>query len=85
MISSITTRLSMQARRSTDPRSSISSGRGATDRDGLMRAYDEEAAVGQFGITDLGEDSDEESPRRNGHTPKQRESIELQLRKSGDM
>ena len=83
MISSITTRLSMQARRSTDPRSSISS-RGATDRDGLMRAYDEEAAAGQFGITDLAEDSDEESPRRNGHTPKQRESIELQLRKSDD-
>ena len=82
MISSITTRLSMQARRSTDPRSSIGS-RGATDRDGLMRAYDEEAAAGQFGLTDLAEDSDEESLRRNGHTPKH-ESIELQMRKSDD-
>lgn len=84
MISSIQTRLSMQARRSTDPRSSIGS-RGHTDRDGLMRAYDEEAAAGgQFGLTDLAEDSDDEPPRRNGHTPKGHESIELESRKSGD-
>lgn len=81
MISSLQTRLSMQARRSTDHRSSIGS-RGHTDRDGLMRAYDEEESVGQFGLTDLAEDSDEEYPRRNGHTPKGPESIELESRKS---
>ncbi len=49
-----------------------------------MRAYDEEAAAGQFGLTDLAEDSDEDSPRRNGHTPKRYESIELESRKSSD-
>lgn len=48
-----------------------------------MRAYDEEAAAGgQFGLTDLADDSDEESPRRNGHMPKRHESIELESRKS---
>lgn len=60
MISSIQTRLSMQARRS-----SVGS-RGHTDRDGLMRAYDEEAANGGYDLDDLAEDSDDESKRQNG-------------------
>ncbi|RYP54551.1 hypothetical protein DL769_010326 [Monosporascus sp. CRB-8-3] len=82
MISSFQTRRSMQARRSTDPRSSIGS-RGHTDRDGLMRAYDEEAAAGEFGLTDLAEDSEDEPPRRsNGYASKGHESIELEPRKS---
>ncbi|RYO97762.1 hypothetical protein DL766_000721 [Monosporascus sp. MC13-8B] len=82
MISSFQTRRSMQARRSTDPRSSIGS-RGHTDRDGLMRAYDEEAAAGEFGLTDLAEDSEDELPRRsNGNASKRHESIELEPRKS---
>jgi hypothetical protein len=83
MISSIQTRMSMEARRSQSHRISIGSNRGAGDRDGLMRAYDEEEAAG-FGLTDLAEDTDEEgdddprSPmipafpsagRGNGHPP----------------
>ncbi|KAI0127917.1 DUF803 domain membrane protein [Xylariales sp. AK1849] len=80
MISSIQTRLSMSARRSLDPRGSIGS-RGHSDREGLMRAYDEEAAG--FGLTDLAEDSDDEDIRRNGngngHALKsQGDSIEMQ-------
>ncbi|KAH7037834.1 magnesium transporter NIPA-domain-containing protein [Microdochium trichocladiopsis] len=63
MVSSIQTRLSMQARRS-----SVGS-RGHTDRDGLMRAYDEEAANGGYDLDDLAEDSDDESKGQNGHTP----------------
>ena len=61
IISGIQTRRSMQARRSTDPhRMSIgSSSYGRTgDREGLIRAYDEEENTG-FGLTDLAEDSDE--------------------------
>jgi hypothetical protein len=61
MISSIQTRMSMEARRSQSHRISIGSsnrGGGAGDRDGLMRAYDEEEAAG-FGLTDLAEDTDE--------------------------
>ena len=73
IISGIQTRRSMQARRSLDPhRISMGSNgysRGA-DREGLMRAYDEEENAG-FGLTDLAEDSDEEALRNaNGkHTP----------------
>ena len=65
MISSFQTRLSMQSRRSGDPgRHSVGSLHG--DREGLIRAYDEEEAAG-FGLTDLAEESDEDSnPRRNG-------------------
>lgn len=61
IISGIQTRRSMQARRSLDPhRMSIgSAGYGrASDRDGLIRAYDEEESTG-FGLTDLAEDSDD--------------------------
>lgn len=84
MISSFQTRRSMQARRSTDPRSSIGS-RGHTDRDGLMRAYDEEAAAGEFGLTDLAEDSEDEHLRRsNGNASKRHQSIELEPRKSSE-
>ncbi|KAM0493344.1 hypothetical protein ACHAP9_005645 [Verticillium nonalfalfae] len=66
MVSSIQTRLSLQARRSTDPRHSMSSHHG--DTTGLMRAYDEEAGA-EFGLTDLAEDSDDDSQtgRVNGN------------------
>lgn len=98
MISSIQTRMSMEARRSHQR---MSTG----DREGLIRAYDEEESAG-FGLTDLTEDTDEEddprSPmipnfpaRTNGHPPNGthlsanarngngNESIEMQNRKSG--
>jgi len=54
LVSSIQTRRSMQARRSMDPhRMSIgSNGYGRSDRDGLIRSYDEEENAG-FGLTDL--------------------------------
>ena len=72
IVSSIQTRLSMQARRSTEPhhRHSISSGAGGhSDREGLMRAYDEEEQAG-FGLTDLAEESEDDmdSPERNRRT-----------------
>ena len=64
MISSIQTRMSMEARRSQGGhRISIGSNR-ATDREGLIRAYDEEEALG-FGLTDLAEDTDEEDDPRS--------------------
>lgn len=79
MISSLQTRMSMQSRRSHEPhnrRLSVSSLHG--DREGLIRAYDEEAQV--FGLTNLDEDSDEEGGRRaNGRA--HGDSIELQERK----
>ena len=61
-ISTFQTRVSMQSRRSTttatDPyRNSLSRDHG--DRDGLMRAYDEETEAG-FGLTDLADDSDDD-------------------------
>jgi len=70
-------------------RHSISSNAG--DRQGLMRAYDEEEAAG-FGLTDLAEDSDEDGPTAkyaNGNGSAQgnngnHESIELQPQKSTD-
>ncbi|KAH8653360.1 magnesium transporter NIPA-domain-containing protein [Xylariales sp. PMI_506] len=84
MISSIQTRLSMSARRSIDPRLSVGS-RGHSDREGLMRAYDEEAA---FGLDDLAEDSEDERTARtngNGHAKKSRgNSVEIQPSKSGN-
>ena len=87
MVSSIQTRLSMQARRSTDPRLSMSSQHG--DRQGLIRAYDEEEAAG-FGLTDLAEESDEEqrlngrvNGAANGHS-KFSDSIEMQPQKSSE-
>jgi hypothetical protein len=50
----------------------------AGDREGLIRAYDEEEAAG-FGLNDLAEDTDEDDPRSpmiptgfprsNGHPP----------------
>lgn len=101
IVSSIQTRLSMQARRSTDPphhRRSVSSGTGGHlgDREGLMRAYDEEERAG-FGLTDLAEESEDEmgSPDRsrrangsaaNGNHRKHGldDAIELQTRRSSD-
>lgn len=80
MISSIQTRLSMQARRSTDPRIS-------GDREGLMRAYDEES--GTFGLNDLADDSEDESSsgvngNGNGHVAKSYgNSIEMQPKTKG--
>jgi hypothetical protein len=61
-LSGIQTRRSMQSRRSLDPnRMSVGSGYGRNtgDREGLIRAYDEEENTG-FGLTDLASDSDEE-------------------------
>lgn len=80
MISQIQTRMSMEARRSL--------GHGG-DREGLMRAYDEEEAA-EFGLTDLAEDSDDE---RSGVRSKQNgsasangrsRSSEMQQPKSGE-
>lgn len=59
MISQIQTRMSMEARRSFGHRAS-------SDREGLMRAYDEEEAA-EFGLTDLAEDSDDDSRRGRRH------------------
>ena len=61
MISSIQTRMSMEARRSMGNRLSIGSNQ-AGDREGLIRAFDDEEAVG-FGLTDLAEDTDDDDPR----------------------
>jgi hypothetical protein len=86
MISSIQTRLSMSARRSTGSRLSFGS-RGHTDRDGLMRSYDEEEASGGFGLTDLAGDSDDEHPRQNGNGHAKEpfgDSIEMQPPKSSE-
>ncbi|KAM0245009.1 hypothetical protein ACHAQJ_010674 [Trichoderma viride] len=63
MISGFQTRRSMQSRRSENTsRHSLSSFHG--DRQGLIRAYDEEEAAG-FGLTDLA-DSDDEGRHPNG-------------------
>lgn len=67
----------MQARRSTgSARHSIG------DREGLIRAYDEEAAG--FGLTDLAEDSDGDDglgrPNGRANGQKREEDIELQGR-----
>lgn len=67
MISSIQTRMSMEARRSQSHRMSIGSNRPG-DREGLIRAYDEEEAAG-FGLTDLAEDTDEEDDPRSPMIP----------------
>lgn len=69
IVSSIQTRRSMQLRRSIDHRLSVgSNGLGRGDRDGLIRAYDEEENAG-FGLADLAEDSEEESTiHANGST-----------------
>ncbi|KAI1501282.1 DUF803 domain membrane protein [Biscogniauxia marginata] len=85
MISSIQTRLSMQARRSTDPRISTGS-RGHSDREGLMRAYDEEQGLGLTDAEDSSEDESSSGTRRNanGHGQKVYESIELENRKTSE-
>lgn len=80
MVSSFQTRLSMQSRRSIDHRHSLSSQHG--DRQGLIRAYDEEEAHG-FGLTDLAEDSDDDG-KTNGETNGKKHydsGIELENRK----
>ncbi|KAK3987930.1 putative magnesium transporter NIPA3 [Cladorrhinum sp. PSN332] len=62
MISSIQTRMSMEARRS---RSSINVGRGnGGDREGLIRAYDEEAGLGLGDLADdTTDDETDDDPR----------------------
>lgn len=82
MVSGLQTRLSMQSRRSGDPsRHSISSLHG--DREGLIRAYDEERG---FALNDLTEDSeDDDMQHTNGTNGKRYENgIELDNRKGGD-
>ncbi|KAF7880903.1 uncharacterized protein EAF02_006794 [Botrytis sinoallii] len=77
-LSGLSTRRSMQARRSNDPHrmSMGSNGYGRGDREGLIHAYDEEENAG-FGLADLADDSDDDSlpPRAmngkiNGHSSK---------------
>lgn len=88
MISSIQTRISMETRRSlSHRRMSNGSGTHAADRQGLMRAYDEEEAAGS-GLADLAEDSEDDSgsgggKRANGNGEPKRYggSIELQTRR----
>ncbi|KIH93104.1 hypothetical protein SPBR_02645 [Sporothrix brasiliensis 5110] len=62
MVSSLQTRISMETRRSFGPghRHSISGSSNAADRQGLIRAYDDEEAG--FGLADLAEDTDEDNP-----------------------
>lgn len=88
MVSQIQTRMSMEARRSFGHRTS-------GDREGLIRAYDEEEAA-EFGLTDLAEDSDQESSSgRRGHVRQNgsagangkvshKSSSEIQVPKSGE-
>ncbi len=77
----------MQARRSTDPgRHSIGSQHG--DRQGLIRAYDEEEAAG-FGLTDLAEESDSDSNYRengsaNGKKPFKSNGVGTESSKSSE-
>ncbi|KAK0674286.1 magnesium transporter NIPA-domain-containing protein [Cercophora samala] len=61
MISSIQTRMSMEARRSQSHRMSVGSRTGG-DRDGLIRAYDEEAGLG---LHDLADDTDDDADPRS--------------------
>jgi magnesium transporter len=91
MVSTMQTRMSMEARHSMGGtgRLSIGSNRGG-DREGLIRAYDEEEAAG-FGLTDLTEDSEEENERptaatngaANGHH-KSNDAIELRPQRKPD-
>lgn len=60
MVSQIQTRMSMEARRSFGH-----GHRPSGDREGLIRAYDEEEAA-EFGLTDLTEDSDDQDSGRRG-------------------
>ncbi|PHH70706.1 hypothetical protein CDD82_6965 [Ophiocordyceps australis] len=86
MVSSFQTRRSMQARRSGEPsRHSVGSLHG--DREGLIRAYDEEEAAG-FGLSSLSEETVDNSPKPNGRSNGKKESrnddIELENRKSAE-
>jgi hypothetical protein len=96
MISSIQTRMSLEARRSGHVhRGSLSSNRGGQDRESLMRAFDEEEAAG-LGLTDLADEEDDRhsslrpsyghmNGSANGHGLKSHtETIEMQNRKGGD-
>ncbi|KAI0527824.1 magnesium transporter NIPA-domain-containing protein [Xylaria bambusicola] len=78
MVSSIQTRLSMQSRRSQDPRASIGS-RGHSDREGLMRAYDEEQAHG-FELPDDDHKSTSRMNGMNGRAGRAYETIEMENR-----
>lgn len=86
MVSSLQTRISMETRRSFGPgpghRHSISGSSNAADRQGLIRAYDDEEAA--IGLSDLAEDTDEDntlpmSPSAaaagsNGHSKKNKKN-----------
>jgi len=69
MISSFQTRISMETRHSLTGRSSHGGGGRsgsvpvATDREGLMRAYDEEAALGLHSLADDESDAGDDDPR----------------------
>ncbi|ODA77124.1 hypothetical protein RJ55_07642 [Drechmeria coniospora] len=84
IVSSLQTRRSMQSRRSVDHgRHSIGSLH--SDREGLIRAYDEEEAAG-FGLTDLAEESEGDRPpngRIAGKKEQSNDDIELETRKAG--
>ncbi|KAL6895070.1 magnesium transporter NIPA domain-containing protein [Trichoderma evansii] len=95
MISGFQTRRSMQSRRSENTsRHSLSSFHG--DRQGLIRAYDEEEAAG-FGLTDLADSEDEDrhlngangsngkaNGSANGKKQYTSSDIELESRKDAD-
>lgn len=95
MISGFQTRRSMQSRRSeNNSRHSLSSFHG--DRQGLIRAYDEEEAAG-FGLTDLADSEDDDrhlngangsngtaNGSANGKKQYTSSDIELQSRKDAD-
>lgn len=77
MISSIQTRMSMEARHSMGSvrghHRRVSSGTAGVggsgdDREGLIRAYDDEEAAG-FGLTDLAEESDDDHVDQPPHSP----------------
>ncbi len=76
-IASLQTRRSMQARRSMEngrvSSGSYSARRSAGDREGLMQAYDVEAAQ-SFGLGDLAEESDEEMEPAGKRTSFDRDS-----------
>ena len=72
IVSGIQTRRSMQARRSLDPHRLSLGSNYIGDRQGLIRAYDEEEGAG-LGLTDLAEESGSElsldnvETKLNGH------------------
>jgi len=93
LVSSIQTRLSMQARRSIDPHRRSLGSNDHSDRRGLIQAYSEEGALG-LDLQDLAGESDEVGRSSNvpngsangapNHASECGESIEMQPRKSSE-